>query len=51
MLAEVAAAFEGHLHLDADGLFIPPAARPLTRMVARRLDAYEMDAAGHSPAI
>jgi len=51
MLAEVAAAFEGHLHLDADGLFIPPAARPLTRMVARQLDAYEMDAAGHSPAI
>ena len=51
MLADMATAFEGHLHLDEDGLFVPPAARPLTRMIARQLDTYEMDAAGHSSAI
>ncbi|MBC7132995.1 MAG: oxygen-independent coproporphyrinogen III oxidase [Roseovarius sp.] len=51
MLAEVDRAFAGHLELDPGGLSIPPEARPLTRMVARRLDAYEMNAEGHSPAI
>jgi oxygen-independent coproporphyrinogen-3 oxidase len=32
-------------------LFIPPEARPLTRMVARVFDAYDLSRAGHSSAI
>jgi len=44
-------AFPGMLELTDEGLAIPPEARPLTRMVARSLDAYEMDAEGHSSAI
>jgi len=51
ILSEVARAFEGHLALDDSGLAIPPAARPLTRMIARRLDLYEMDEQRHSSAI
>ncbi|SLN28887.1 Oxygen-independent coproporphyrinogen-III oxidase [Roseovarius litorisediminis] len=51
MLAKVGAEFPGLLHVDTDGLFIPPEARPLTRMIARSLDAYEMSEAGHSSAI
>jgi oxygen-independent coproporphyrinogen-3 oxidase len=51
ILSEVDHAFEGHLALDESGLAIPPAARPLTRMIARRLDLYEMDEQGHSSAI
>lgn len=51
MLAEVDRAFEGTLHLDEGGLAIPHKARPLTRMIARRLDTYEMNAEGHSSAI
>ncbi|MGX9357071.1 oxygen-independent coproporphyrinogen III oxidase [Roseobacteraceae bacterium S113] len=34
-----------------DGLFIPQKARPLTRMMARALDAYDLSKAGHSSAI
>ncbi|RBI86293.1 oxygen-independent coproporphyrinogen III oxidase [Rhodosalinus halophilus] len=51
MFAEANAAFDGLLEIDAHGLSIPEAARPLTRMVARVFDAYELDKAGHSPAI
>ena len=51
ILSATARAFAGHLHLDESGLFIPPDARPLTRMIARRIDAYEMDEQGHSSAI
>jgi oxygen-independent coproporphyrinogen-3 oxidase len=51
LLSEVDRAFAGHLRLDEDGLAIPPDARPLTRMIARKLDAYEMNAEGHSSAI
>jgi oxygen-independent coproporphyrinogen-3 oxidase len=51
ILSDVAHAFDGHLQLDETGLFIPPEARPLTRMIARRIDAYEMDEQGHSSAI
>jgi oxygen-independent coproporphyrinogen-3 oxidase len=51
MLSKVARAYDGHLKLDAQGLFIPPEARPLTRMIARQFDAYEMNADGHSSAI
>jgi oxygen-independent coproporphyrinogen-3 oxidase len=44
-------AFDGLLDVDERGLAIPPSARPLTRMVARVFDSYELDKAGHSPAI
>lgn len=48
---QVNEAFPGLLRTDQGGLFIPPAARPLTRMIARKLDAYDMNADGHSSAI
>jgi len=51
LLVPVAQAFDGLLHLSDTGLFIPPAARPLTRMVARAFDAYDLSKAGHSSAI
>lgn len=45
------AQFPGILHM-ADGILsIPVAARPLTRMIARSFDAYDMSKAGHSSAI
>ena len=37
--------------LDGRGLHLSEEGRPLARMVARALDAYEMDKAGHSAAI
>ncbi|NDW46653.1 oxygen-independent coproporphyrinogen III oxidase [Ruegeria sp. PrR005] len=43
--------FEGLLRITEDGLFIPPEARPLTRMVARCFDDYDLSKAGHSSAI
>ncbi|WP_299354931.1 oxygen-independent coproporphyrinogen III oxidase [uncultured Shimia sp.] len=43
--------FPDMLRLTEDQLFIPQEARPLTRMIARALDAYDMDQAGHSSAI
>ncbi|SFL50213.1 oxygen-independent coproporphyrinogen III oxidase [Shimia aestuarii] len=51
MYDDVMAQFPGMLTHGPDGLFIPPDARPLTRMVARALDAYDLDKAGHSSAI
>ncbi len=51
LLSEVDQAFADHLKLDETGLFIPPEARPLTRMIARQFDAYEVNAEGHSSAI
>ncbi|MEY8839175.1 oxygen-independent coproporphyrinogen III oxidase [Cribrihabitans sp. XS_ASV171] len=45
------AEFEGLLHVSDEGLFIPQEARALTRMVARRFDAYDLSKAGHSSAI
>ena len=33
------------------GLVIPERARPLTRMIARTFDAYDLSKAGHSPAV
>ena len=43
--------FEGLLVVNQDGLFIPSEARPLTRIIARELDAYDLSRAGHSSAI
>ena len=51
MLNRASAQFENLLEVDATGLFVPPEARPLTRMVARSFDAYELSSAGHSSAI
>ena len=51
LLDGVGRQFPGLLQIDADGLCIPAEARPLTRMVARSLDAYALSAAGHSSAI
>ncbi len=44
-------AFDGLLSITEDGLFIPPEARALTRMIARSFDAYDLSKAGHSSAI
>ena len=43
--------FDGLLEVTETGLSVPGPARPLTRMIARAFDAYELDKAGHSPAI
>lgn len=45
------AEFPGVLHNASGILSIPVEARPLTRMVARSFDAYDMSKAGHSSAI
>lgn len=51
MLGDVHRDFHGLLvHSDA-GLAIPELARPLTRMIARAFDAYDLSKAGHSSAI
>lgn len=51
MFQQIDAAFEHLLEITEDGLYIPQAARPLTRMVARAFDAYDLSKAGHSSAI
>ncbi len=51
MFKEVDAQFENLLQITEDGLFIPEPARPLTRMIARSFDAYDLSRAGHSSAI
>lgn len=51
LFAQVNRQFEGVLHVDENGLFIPPEARALTRLVARAFDAYDLSKAGHSSAI
>lgn len=44
-------AFNGLLIASDEMLFIPEAVRPLTRIIARHFDAYDMSAAQHSSAI
>ena len=44
-------AFDGLLQISDEGLAIPEDARPLTRMIARTFDAYDLSKAGHSSAI
>ncbi|MDA7964764.1 oxygen-independent coproporphyrinogen III oxidase [Ruegeria sp.] len=51
MYTDANATFEGLLKVDATGLFIPPEARALTRMIARNFDTYDLSKAGHSSAI
>jgi len=51
LLAEAATPFGDMVTLDAGGLSIPVRGRPLTRMIARAFDAYDLSKAGHSPAV
>lgn len=48
---KVMRAFPGVVELTQDGLYLPHDARPLTRMIARVFDAYDLSKAGHSSAI
>ncbi len=51
ILRDAAGQFENLLDVTQDALIIPPDARPLTRLVARAFDAYDLSKAGHSSAI
>lgn len=51
MFAAAAAPFEGLVRIKDGVLFLPPEARPLTRIVAQAFDAYDQSAARHSVAI
>ncbi|SEP10493.1 oxygen-independent coproporphyrinogen-3 oxidase [Salinihabitans flavidus] len=51
IFADAAAAFPGMVDHGAAGFAIIPEARPLTRMIARAFDAYDLSMAGHSSAI
>ncbi|MFK7940792.1 MAG: oxygen-independent coproporphyrinogen III oxidase [Roseovarius sp.] len=51
ILSNTDKSFPGLLQLTDKGLFVPPEARPLTRLIARTLDSYDLSRAGHSPAI
>lgn len=50
-LAGVDDAFPTMIERNTDGIVIRPEARPLTRMIARYVDAYAKSEAGHSAAI
>ena len=43
--------FENGLKVNDKGLSIPEDMRPLTRMIARQFDLYDMSVHGHSSAI
>ncbi|MCP4820890.1 MAG: coproporphyrinogen III oxidase, partial [Shimia sp.] len=51
LFSKVATQFPDMIAIDAGGLSIPEHARPLTRMIARAFDAYDMSKAQHSAAI
>jgi oxygen-independent coproporphyrinogen III oxidase len=51
IFARVFKEFGGMVRIDDAGLSIPDEARPLTRMIARAFDAYDLAKAGHSPAV
>ncbi|WP_164660340.1 oxygen-independent coproporphyrinogen III oxidase [Tropicibacter sp. Alg240-R139] len=51
LFEQVNRSFDGVLRVSDEGLFIPPDARPLTRMIARGFDEYDLSKAGHSSAI
>ena len=51
MFRAAADGFENLIEVTDDGLYIPKEARPLTRMIARAFDAYDLSKAGHSSAI
>lgn len=51
LITQVNRSFDGLLTISDEGLFIPAEARPLTRMIARGFDEYDLSKAGHSSAI
>lgn len=51
MFEDAGRAFPDMLTITEEALFVPPDARPLTRMIARSFDAYDLSKAGHSSAI
>ncbi len=51
MLAEANKSFGNRLKTSPEGLYIPEEMRPLTRLIARAFDAYDLSKAGHSSAI
>ena len=51
LIAPMMREFGAHIERTPSGVFVPPASRPLTRMMARALDAYDLSKAGHSSAI
>lgn len=51
LLEATAQAFAGMVALNDSGLSILPQGRPLTRMIARSLDAYDQSKAQHSAAV
>ena len=51
LFSAAAEAFDGFVRRTPQGIEILQEGRPLTRMIARAFDAYEMDTAGHSPAV
>ena len=51
LAAPVAEQFEGFVDLTDARLHIRPEGRPLTRMIARGFDAYDLSKAGHSSAV
>ena len=51
MFAEARRNFGEMVEIGAGGLSIPERGRPLTRMIARVFDAYDLSKAGHSAAI
>ena len=51
ILNRTAEVFGGLLDVSSEGLSIPPELRPLTRLIARNIDTYELSKAGHSSAI
>ena len=51
MYQQTSDAFEGLARVSDTGFEITPRARPLTRMIARAFDAYDLSKAGHSSAV
>ena len=51
MFSSCAEKFEDMVEITTEGLAIPEKGRPLTRMIARHFDAYDLSKAGHSSAI
>ncbi len=51
MFADAAKQFEDMVTITDDGLSVPEKGRPLTRMIARAFDAYDLSKTGHSSAI
>lgn len=51
LFRQAASQFEGMVEVNAKGFFISEKARPLTRMIARAFDAYDLSKAGHSSAV